>query len=61
MRFLIILFFLCLIFPDNRIIHVNSTYYDGTPKEIIIYEYSSLYTNNPLKIVDKLNFELKLN
>ena len=57
MRFLIIPFFLCLIFPDNRIIHVNSTYYDGTPKEIIIYEYSSLYTNNPLKIIDKLNFD----
>ena len=57
MRFLIIPFFLCLIFPDNRIIHVNSTYYDGTPKEIIIYEYSNLYTNNPLKIIDKLNFD----
>ena len=57
MRFLIIPFFLSLIFPDNRIVHVNSTYYDGTPKEIIIYEYSSLYTNNPLKIIDKLNFD----
>ena len=57
MRFSIIPFFLCLIFSDNRIIHVNSTYYDGTPKEIIIYEYSTLYTNNPLKIIDKLNFD----
>ena len=57
MRLLIISFLISLIFADNRIIHVNSTYYDGTPKEIIIYEYSNLYTNNPLKIIDKLNFD----
>ena len=57
MRLLIILFLVSLIFSEDRIIHVNSTYYDGTPKEIIIYEYSSLYTNNPLKIIDKLNFD----
>ena len=54
---LIISFLISLIFSDNRIIHVNSTYYDGTPKEVIIYEYSSLYKNNPLKIIDKLNFD----
>jgi len=49
--------FLSLIFSTNRIVHVNSTYYDGTPKEIIIYEYSSLFTDNPLKIIDKLQFD----
>ena len=61
MRLLIISFLISLIFSDNRIIHVNSTYYDGTPKEIIIYEYSTLYTNNPLKIIDKLHFDKKGN
>ena len=55
-RFLAILFFISLLLSNNRIVHVNSTYYDGTPKEIIIYEYSTLYTNNPLKIIDKLHF-----
>tara|TARA_Y100001970_G_scaffold167327_1_gene204788 strand:+ start:3612 stop:4121 length:510 start_codon:yes stop_codon:yes gene_type:complete len=57
----VILVFTCLLFSNNRIVHINSTYYDGTPKEIIIYEYSSLYTNNPLKIIDKLNFDKKGN
>ena len=57
MKLLITLFFISSIFANNRIVHVNSTYYDGTPKEIIIYEYSSLYTDNPLKIIDKLHFD----
>tara|TARA_Y100000994_G_scaffold78807_1_gene65025 strand:- start:1 stop:510 length:510 start_codon:yes stop_codon:yes gene_type:complete len=58
---IIIVLFISLLFSNNRIIHINSTYYDGTPKEIIIYEYSSLYKNNPLKIIDKLNFDRKGN
>ena len=57
LQLLIVLFSTALIFSENRIVHINSTYYDGTPKEIIIYEYSSLYKNNPLKIIDKLNFD----
>lgn len=58
---IIILLSISSLLSNNRIIHINSTYYDGTPKEIIIYEYSTLYTNNPLKIIDKLNFDRKGN
>ena len=57
MRIYILTIIISLGFSVNRISHVNSTYYDGTPKQVIIYEYTSLYKNNPLTIVDILNFD----
>jgi len=45
------------VFSKETIVHINSTYFDGTPKQIIIYEYSTLYTNSPLKVIDTLNFD----
>lgn len=49
------------ILSDETLVHISSTYFDGTPKQIIIYEYSTLYSNSPLKIVDTLNFDKKGN
>ena len=54
---IIISLFIAFIFPKETIVHINSTYFDGTPKQIIIYEYSTLYINNPLKVIDTLNFD----
>ena len=55
--FTILCTFINFLFSQNTIIHVKSTYFDGTPKEIIIYEYSNLYKNKPLKILDTLSFD----
>ena len=55
--FIILYIFISSLFPQNTIVHINSTYFDGTPKEIIIYEYSNLYKNKPLKILDTLRFD----
>ena len=55
--FIILYIFISSLFPQNTIVHINSTYFDGTPKEIIIYEYSNLYKNKPLKILDTLSFD----
>ena len=57
MRIALFVFILSLCLGSNRIVHINSTYYDGTPKQIIIYEYSSLYKNNPLNVIDVINFD----
>jgi len=56
-KYIIIALFLSFIFTKETVVHINSTYFDGTPKQIIIYEYSTLYTNNPLKVIDTLNFD----
>jgi len=56
-KYIIITLFITFIFSKETIVHINSTYFDGTPKQIIIYEYSTLYTNNPLKVIDTLNFD----
>ena len=56
-RIFTIMVFVSMIFPNETIIHINSTYFDGTPKQILIYEYSTLYSNNPLKLIDTLNFD----
>ena len=56
-KYIIISLVIGFIFPKETIVHINSTYFDGTPKQIIIYEYSTLYTNNPLKVIDTLNFD----
>ena len=56
-RFLIIYILANILFAENTIVHIKSTYFDGTPKEIIIYEYSNLYQNKPLKILDTLSFD----
>tara|TARA_B100001989_G_scaffold251911_2_gene232348 strand:- start:1216 stop:1713 length:498 start_codon:yes stop_codon:yes gene_type:complete len=55
--FTILYIFISFLFSQNTIVHINSTYFDGTPKEIIIYEYSNLYKNKPLKILDTLSFD----
>jgi len=55
--FIILYIFINILFSQNTIIHIKSTYFDGTPKEIIIYEYSNLYKNRPLKILDTLSFD----
>ena len=55
--FIILYIFISSLFPQNTIVHINSTYFDGTPTEIIIYEYSNLYKNKPLKILDTLRFD----
>tara|TARA_Y100001935_G_C17177028_1_gene443136 strand:- start:59 stop:556 length:498 start_codon:yes stop_codon:yes gene_type:complete len=55
--FIILFIFISFLFSQNTIVHINSTYFDGTPKEIIIYEYSNLYKNKPLKILDTLIFD----
>ena len=49
------------LFTQEDIIHIKSTYYDGTPKQIIIYKYSNLYSNNPLELIDTLNYDKKGN
>ena len=56
-KYIIIALFLSFVFTKETVVHINSTYFDGTPKQIIIYEYSTLYTNNPLKVIDTLNFD----
>ena len=56
-KMIIIALLLSLVFSKETVVHINSTYFDGTPKQIIIYEYSTLYTNSPLKVVDTLNFD----
>ncbi len=56
-RFLIIYILANILFAENTIVHIKSTYFDGTPKEIIIYEYSNLYQNKPLQILDTLSFD----
>ena len=55
--FIILYTFINILFSQNTIVHIKSTYFDGTPKEIILYEYSNLYKNNPFKILDTLNFD----
>ena len=54
---IIITLLVSFVFSKETVVHINSTYFDGTPKQIIIYEYSTLYTNNPLKVIDTLNFD----
>ena len=56
-KILISLIFFSFILSNETLVHISSTYFDGTPKQIIIYEYSTLYSNSPLKIVDTLNFD----
>ena len=60
-KYLIIFSLFALPYSQNIVVHINSTYYNGTPKEVIIYEYSNLYMDNPYKIIDKLNFDRKGN
>ena len=55
--FLILYIFINFLFTQDTIVHIKSTYFDGTPKEIILYEYSNLYQNKPLKILDILTFD----
>ncbi len=55
--FIILYTFINILFSQNTIVHIKSTYFDGTPKEIIIYEYSNLYKNKSLKILDTLSFD----
>ena len=57
MKQFLLLLYITLCFPQNTIVDIFSTYYDGTPKEVIIYEYSYLYTDNPFKIIEKLSFD----
>ena len=56
-KILISAILLSTLLSNETVVHVNSTYFDGTPKQIIIYEYSTLYSNNPLKVIDTLNFD----
>ena len=56
-KILISAIFFTFILSNETLVHISSTYFDGTPKQIIIYEYSTLYSNNPLRIVDTLNFD----
>ena len=35
--------FLSLSFNQNIVLDISKTYFDGTPMEVIIYEYSDLY------------------
>ena len=55
--FIILCALINILFSQSTIVHIMSTYFDGTPKEIILYEYSSLYKNKPLKIIDTLSFD----
>ena len=57
MKQLILLLYITLCFSQNTIVDISRTYYDGTPMEVIIYEYSYLYTDKPFKIIDKLHFD----
>ena len=53
----LILLTIRLLISENTLVHINSTYFDGQPKEVIIYEYEDIYKDNSIKIIDKLHFD----
>ena len=58
-KYISFLFIIAFALSDNTLIHINSTYFDGKPKEVIIYGYDDIYKDNSIKIIDKLHFDRK--
>ena len=53
------IFALSVIFCQEKLVHINKTYPDGTPKEILIYKQinDELKSTNPLLLIEKINYD----
>lgn len=42
---------------QDKIVHINKTYPDGTPREVIVYTYGDLESDNPFTIIKKIEYD----
>ena len=53
------IFVLSIIFCQEKLVHINKTYPDGNPKEILIYKQinDELKSTKPLLLIEKINYD----
>ena len=53
------IFVLSIIFCQEKLVHINKTYPDGKPKEILIYKQinDELKSTKPLLLIEKINYD----